>query len=429
MAGPLSHIRVLDLSRILAGPWAGQTLADLGADVIKVERPGSGDDTRGWGPPYLKDGDGNDTGEAAYYLSCNRGKRSVTIDLASAGGQGLVRDLAAESDILLENYKAGGLAKYGLAYDDLKQSHPHLIYCSITGFGQTGPYRDRAGYDFIIQGMGGLMSITGEPDEVSGGDVNKLGGPVKVGVAISDLFTAMYVTTAALAALAHRERSGRGQYIDLALMDCQVAMLANQAMNYLASGVAPGRLGNAHPNIVPYQAFATADGHVIVAVGNDGQFARFCEIIGKPELAADPAYATNAVRVANRAALVPIIIEAMAGRDTAALHAAFEAAGVPFGPINTLDEVFADPQVRARGMRLELDHPSAGSVPLVGSPIRYSDSTLEFERPPPLLGEHTAEVLQGVLGLDDGAIERLRRLFWITKMAGSPSTAAKLRPS
>ena len=401
MAGPLSHIRVLDLSRILAGPWAGQTLADLGADVIKVERPGTGDDTRGWGPPYLKDADGHDTGEAAYYLSCNRGKRSVTIDLAGARGQGLVRDLAAQSDILLENYKAGGLARYGLAYDDLKASHPHLIYCSITGFGHTGPYRDRAGYDFIIQGMGGLMSITGEPDEVPG-------GPVKVGVAIADLFTGMYVTTAALAALAHRERSGRGQHVDLALLDCQVAMLANQAMNYLASGVAPGRLGNAHPNIVPYQAFATADGHVIVAVGNDGQFARFCEIIGKPGLAADPAYATNAARVANRAALVPVIVEAMARRDTAGLHAAFEAAGVPFGPINTLDQVFADPQVRARGMRIELDHPTAGTVPLVRSPIRYSDTTLEFERPPPLLGEHTAEVLRDVLGLDDGAIERLR---------------------
>ena len=402
MAGPLSHIRVLDLSRILAGPWAGQTLADLGADVIKVERPGTGDDTRGWGPPYLKDAAGHDTAEAAYYLSCNRGKRSVTIDLASQEGQGLVRGLAAESDILLENYKAGGLAKYGLAYDDLKASHPHLIYCSITGFGQTGPYRERAGYDFIIQGMGGLMGITGEPDETSGG------GPLKVGVAISDLFTGMYVTTAVLAALAHRERGGRGQYVDLALMDCQVAMLANQAMNYLASGVAPGRLGNAHPNIVPYQAFATADGHVIVAVGNDGQFARFCEVIGRPELATDPAYATNAVRVANRAPLVAIIVEALAGRDTAALHAAFEAAGVPYGPINTLDQVFADPQVEARGMRLELDHPTAGTVPLVGSPIRYSDTTLEFERPPPLLGEHTAEVLRGVLGLDDSAVERLR---------------------
>ena len=408
MTGPLHGLRVFDLTRILAGPTCTQILGDLGADVIKIERPGAGDDTRRFAPPFLKDGAGRESGESAYFASSNRNKRSITLDLTAAEGQALARRLIAHCDVLVENFKHGGLAKYGLGYEQLKADCPGLVYCSITGFGHTGPYRDRAGYDFIIQGMGGLMSITGEPDEAPGGDSHKRGGPVKVGVAISDLFTGMYVTTAVLAALAHREKSGRGQYVDLALLDCQVAMLANQAMNYLASGVAPGRLGNAHPNIVPYQTFATADGHVIVAVGNDGQFARFCEIIGKPELAADPAYATNAARVANRAALVPVIIEAMAGRDTAGLHAAFEAAGVPYGPINTLDQVFADAQVEARGMRLELDHPTAGTVPLVRSPIRYSDTALEFERPPPLLGEHTAEVLQGVLGLDDGAIERLR---------------------
>ena len=402
MAGPLSHIRVLDLSRVLAGPWAGQTLADLGAEVIKVERPGTGDDTRGWGPPFLTDEAGVETTEAAYFLSANRGKRSVTIDMAQPGGQRLIRDLAARSDILLENFKVGGLAKYGLGYHDLKDSHPHLIYCSITGFGQTGPYKDRAGYDFIIQGMGGLMGITGAPDSTPGG------GPVKVGVAISDLFTGMYVTVAALAALAHRERGGGGQHVDLALLDCQVAMLANQSMNYLTSGTAPGRLGNAHPNIVPYQAFPTADGHVIVAVGNDGQFARFCEAIERPELAVDPDYANNRLRVKHRERLVAIIAEAMAEFESAALHQAFEAAGVPFGPINTLDQVFDDPQVVARGLQVDLDHPLAGKAPTVRNPIRYSETELDCSAAPPLLGEHTDSVLRSVLGLDDGEIERLR---------------------
>ena len=402
MAGPLSHIRVLDLSRVLAGPWAGQTLADLGADVIKVERPGRGDDTRGWGPPYLADAHGRDTVESAYFLSTNRGKRSITLDLANPKGQRIARDLAAKSDILIENYKVGGLAKYGLAYDDLKDSHGHLIYCSITGFGQTGPYADRAGYDFMIQGMGGLMSITGEPDETPGG------GPVKVGVAISDLFTGMYTVAAVLAALAHRERGGGGQHIDMALLDCQVAMLANQGMNYLTSGKSPGRLGNAHPNIVPYQAFPTADGHIIIAVGNDAQFARLCEAIDRPDLAAEPAYADNSGRVKNREALVSAIAETLAGLNSGPLQAALDAAGIPWGPINTIEQLFADPQVLARGLRTDLDHPLAGKVPMVRNPIRYSETEIEHDTPPPLLGEHTDAVLAELLSLDDDEIERLR---------------------
>ncbi len=402
MAGPLSHIRVLDLSRVLAGPWAGQTLADLGADVIKVERPGRGDDTRGWGPPYLADAHGRDTVESAYFLSTNRGKRSITLDLANPAGQRIARDLAHHCDILIENYKVGGLAKYGLAYDDLKDSHGHLIYCSITGFGQSGPYAGRAGYDFMIQGMGGLMSITGEPDETPGG------GPVKVGVAISDLFTGMYTVAAVLAALAHRERGGGGQHIDMALLDCQVAMLANQGMNYLTSGKSPGRLGNAHPNIVPYQAFPTADGHIIIAVGNDAQFARFCEAIDRPDLAAEPAYADNSVRVKNREALVSAIAETLAELKSEPLQAALDAAGIPWGPINTIEQLFADPQVVARGLRTDLDHPLAGKVPMVRNPIRYSETEIEHDTPPPLLGEHTDAVLAELLSLDDDEIERLR---------------------
>ncbi len=402
MPGPLSHIRVLDLSRVLAGPWAGQNLADLGAEVIKVERRGHGDDTRRWGPPYLKDAAGRDTGEAAYYLSCNRGKLSIALDLAAPEGQRLVRDLAAKCDILLENYKFGGLASFGLGYDDLEASHPHLIYCSITGFGHTGPYRDRAGYDLIVQAMGGLMSITGEPDDVPGG------GPKRVGVAIADLFSGMYATIAVLAALARRERTGRGQHIDLALLDCQVAMLANQAMNYLTSGRPPQRMGNAHPNVVPYEAFATADGQLIVAVGNDAQFARLCALVGRPELADDPDFATNAARIRNRGRLIPMIAEMLKARTSEEWRAALEAEGVPCGPINALDEVFADPQVEARGMRFELDHPCAGRVPMVASPMRFSDTPLEHRRPPPLLGEHTDIVLGELLGLDAGEIARLR---------------------
>ena len=402
MPGPLSHIRVLDLSRVLAGPWAGQNLADLGAEVIKVERPGQGDDTRRWGPPYLKDAAGRDTSEPAYYLSCNRGKKSIVLDLATPEGQRLARELAAKCDILLENYKVGGLARFGLGYDDLEASHPHLIYCSITGFGQTGPCRERAGYDLIAQGMGGLMSITGEPDGAPGG------GPKRVGVAIADLFSGMYATIAVLAALARRERTGRGQHIDLALLDCQVAMLANQAMNYLTSGRPPPRMGNAHPNVVPYQPFATADGQIIVAVGNDTQFAGLCAVIGRPELADDPDFATNAARIRNRERLLPMIAEQIKARTNREWQDALEAVGVPCGPINALDEVFADPQVRARGMRFELDHPLAGRVPMVASPMRFSETPIEYHAPPPLLGEHTDDVLGELLGLDAGEIARLR---------------------
>ena len=404
MPGPLSHIRVLDLSRVLAGPWAGQNLADLGAEVIKVERPGQGDDTRRWGPPYLKDAAGRDTSEPAYYLSCNRGKKSIVLDLATPQGQRLARELAAKCDILLENYKVGGLAKFGLGYDDLEASHPHLIYCSITGFGQTGPYRERAGYDLIAQGMGGLMSITGEPDGAPGG------GPKRVGVAIADLFSGMYATIAVLAALARRERTGRGQHIDLALLDCQVAMLANQAMNYLTSGRPPPRMGNAHPNVVPYQPFATADGQIIVAAGNDAQFAGLCAVIGRPELADDPDFATNAARIRNRERLLPMITERLKARTNREWQGALDAVGVPCGPINALDEVFAEPQVRARGMRFELDHPLAGRVPMVASPMRFSDTPIEYHAPPPLLGEHTDDVLGELLGLDAGAIARLREV-------------------
>jgi crotonobetainyl-CoA:carnitine CoA-transferase CaiB-like acyl-CoA transferase len=402
MAGPLSHIRVLDLSRVLAGPWAGQTLADLGAEVIKVERPGLGDDTRGWGPPFLTDTEGRPTSDAAYFLSANRGKKSVTIDFTLPEGQELVRRLAADCDIVLENFKVDGLAKYGLDYDSLRAINPGIIYCSITGFGQTGPYRNRAGYDFLIQGMGGLMSVTGEPDDVPGG------GPVKVGVAIVDIFTGMYAATAVLAALAHRERTGEGEYIDLALLDVQVATLANQATNFLVSGSSPERLGNAHPNIVPYQALATSDGHIILAVGNDGQFARFCAVAGCPELSADERFKTNADRVGNRGELIPKIKEILKQRTRAEWIAALEQAGVPCGPINTIAEVFANPQVQSRDMRIDVPHSGSGLIPLVGSPMKFSRQPLNDRQPPPLLGEHNEEVLTGRLGLDEDDWVRLR---------------------
>lgn len=397
-SGPLSHLRVLDLSRVLAGPWAGQLLADLGAEVIKVERPDSGDDTRGWGPPFLKDEAGNPTSEAAYYLSANRGKKSVTIDMGSPDGQALIRDLAARCDVVLENFKVGGLKKYGLDYDSLKAIKPNLIYCSITGFGQDGPYAHRAGYDFMIQGLGGLMSLTGEPE----------GMPMKVGVAFADIFTGMYSTVAVLAALAHRDRTGEGQYIDMALLDVQVAVLANQAMNYLASGKAPGRLGNAHPNIVPYQAFATQDGHIILAVGNDGQFARFCTVAGRPELAEDERFRTNRARVQNRADLVPEVAGMVARKTTAEWIAALENEAVPCGPINTLDQVFSDPQVIHRGLKQTLPHPVAGSVDLVACPIKYSETPAGATTPPPTLGEHTNEVLGTLLGLETARMTALR---------------------
>ncbi|MBI3443786.1 MAG: CoA transferase [Magnetospirillum sp.] len=397
MTGPLSHLRILDLSRVLAGPWAGQLLADMGAEVIKVERPGEGDDTRGWGPPFLKDRDGKDTGESAYYLSANRGKRSVSIDFTRPEGQELVCRLAAGCDVVLENFKVGGLAKYGLDYAGLKAVKPDIVYCSITGFGQDGPYAPRAGYDFLIQGMGGLMSLTGATD----------GEPMKVGVALTDIFTGMYAGFAVLAALAHRDRTGQGQHIDLALLDVQVAVLANQATNYLVGGQVPKRLGNAHPNIVPYQAFPTQDGHIILAVGNDGQFRRFCQVAGRPELGTDSRYATNVERVRNRAELVPILAGLLASRPSAHWIAALEQAGVPCGPINDLAGVFSDPQVAHRGLRKSVDHPLAGKVDLVANPIRMSESPVTSDRPPPLLGGDTAEVLGRLLGVDAAEIERL----------------------
>lgn len=398
MPGPLSHIRVLDLSRVLAGPWAGQMLADLGADVVKVEKPGAGDDTRSWGPPYLKDAEGKDTGEAAYFLSANRGKRSLTLDLASTKGRDIARRLAGRADILIENYKVGTLARYGLDYASLKEINPGLVYCSITGFGQDGPYRNRAGYDFMIQGMAGLMSVTGEPDRE----------PQKVGVALADVLTGMYSGVAMLAALAHRDRTGQGQHVDMALLDTMVASMANQATNYLTSGRAPHRLGNEHPNIVPYQAFETADGYIIVTVGNDGQFARFCAVAGRPDLATDPRFARNRDRVANREVLIPLLIDLVKRQPSSFWLDRLEVEGVPCGPINTLEQVFADPQVQARGMRVEMPHPTAGMVPLVGSPMRFSETPVEYRRHPPLLGEHSGEVLADWLGLDEAEIGELR---------------------
>lgn len=399
MLRPLAGIRVLELSRILAGPWCGQLLADLGAEVIKIERPGRGDDTRRWGPPFLDDAAGEPTAESAYFLSTNRGKRSVTADISRPQGQALVRRLAAEADVLIENFKVGGLRRYGLDHATLRAGLPRLVYCSITGFGQDGPYAGRAGYDVLIQAMGGLMSITGEPD----------GEPVKTGVAIADLFTGVYAATAILAALRERDATDRGRHIDLALLDVQVAMLANQAANYLVGGRVPGRMGNAHPNIVPYQAFATADGHMIVAVGNDEQFRRLCAVIGRADLAEDPAYAGNAERVAHRGALVPAIAEALATAGTGHWVAALETAGVPCGPINRIDEVFADPQVRARALSRTLPHPLAGEVPTVPSPIRLDGEAACADRAPPTLGADTDAVLGEVLGLDGESLAALRR--------------------
>lgn len=396
--GALAHLRVLDLSRVLAGPWAGQMLADLGAEVIKVEKPGQGDDTRTWGPPFLRDDHGRDTRESAYYLSANRGKQSLAIDFTRAEGQELVRKLAAGCDVVLENFKAGGLAKYGLDYASLRQVKPDLIYCSITGFGQDGPYAQRAGYDFLVQGMGGLMSLTGEPE----------GEPMKVGVALTDIFTGMYASVAVLAALSHRDRTGQGQHVDLALLDVQVAVLANQAANYLVGGMVPRRLGNAHPNIVPYQAFATSDGHVILAVGNDAQFHKFCAVAGCPELAADRRYASNAARVGNRDSLIPLLRQVLASRPSTVWIEMLEAAGVPCGPINTLDQVFDNPQIRYRGMVAAVDHPLAGSVDLVANPIRFSETPISYDRAPPLLGADTDAVLARLLGLDEATISGLR---------------------
>jgi len=402
MAGPLSHIRVLDLSRVLAGPWAGQNLADLGAEVIKVERPKVGDDSRAFGPPWVKDRNGRETGDSAYFTSANRGKKSITVNLSLPAGQALVRKLAAKCDVLLENYKFGDLARYGLGYEDLKKLNPGLIYCSVTGFGQTGPYRERPGYDFMIQGMGGLMSITGERDDLPGG------GPQKAGIPIADLITGMYATIAVCAALANRAETGVGQHLDLALLDSLVAVLANQGANYLATEVSPKRLGNAHPNIVPYQAFKTADGDVILACGNDNLFRKFCEVADCRPLAVDPRFATNDQRVVHRAELDAILAGVFAKRPTRDWVGALEAAGVPNGPINTLEQVFAEPQAIARGLKLELAHPAAGRVSLIRSPMRFSATPVEHERPPPVLGQHTDEVLRGVLGLSEPEIAKLR---------------------
>ncbi|WGG49310.1 CaiB/BaiF CoA transferase family protein [Rugamonas sp. DEMB1] len=402
MPKALGHIRVLDLSRVLAGPWCSQNLADLGADVIKIERPGCGDDTRAWGPPYARDAAGADTGEAAYYLAANRGKRSVTVDIASAGGQALLRELVRHCDVVLENYKVGQLKRYGLDYDSLKAIKPDLVYCSVTGFGQDGPYAHRAGYDFLIQGMGGLMSVTGERDDLPGG------GPQKVGVALTDLMTGMYATIAVMAALTHRDRTGGGQYIDMALLDVQVAMLANVGSNYLNSGKPPKRWGNAHPNIVPYQTFACSDGYIIVATGNDGQYQKFVEAGGRPELAGDPRFATNPLRVQHRDTLVPLLAAMVLARSRAFWIEGLEAVGVPCGPINDVGEVYQDPQVVARGLVVELPHPTAGTVKLVRSPMKLSATPALADLAPPLLGQHTEEVLGQLLGHSAADVAALR---------------------
>ncbi|QMV71770.1 CoA transferase [Comamonas piscis] len=387
-SGPLSHLRVLDLSRILAAPWAGQILADLGATVTKVERPGAGDDTRSWGPPFLKDADGKDTKEAGYYLAVNRGKRSITVSLDTAEGQQIVRDLALQSDIVLENYKAGTLARYGLDEASLRKINPRLIYCSVTGFGQTGPRRDQPAYDFLIQAMGGLMSVTGERDGQPGG------GPQKVGVPIVDLMTGMYTAVAVLAAVARRDQSGVGDSIDIAMLDVQVAMLANQAMNYLVSGKTPQRNGNAHPNIQPQDVYACADGDAILVVGNDGQFAKLCDVLGQAEWAQDDRFATNAQRVRNITALSAMLRHAFAQRPRAELIAALDGVGVPCGAINSVPDVFEDPQVKARGMLQYVAHPSGVQVPQVVSPMRFSETPLQQQVAPPLLGQHSRQVLE-----------------------------------
>jgi len=395
-SGPLSHIRVLDLSRIMAAPWATQIFADLGADVIKVERPGSGDDTRGWGPPFLKDRDGNPTREAGYYLCVNRGKRSVTIDMAKPDGLEIIAALAGRVDVVIENFKAGALARYGLDAATLRAKNPRLIYCSVTGFGQDGPRRDQAAYDFAIQAMGGLMSITGERDDRPGG------GPQKVGVPIVDIMTGMYAAVAILAALARRAETGEGDVIDLAMLDVQAAFLANQAMNYLISGRAPRRGGNRHPNIQPQDVFACADGHLVLAVGNDAQFVKLCEAISRPDWAKDERFATNAARVCNNAELTALLTQRFGDFARAELASALDAAGVPCAPINDIAQVLADPQIAHRGMLRHLPHPQGGSVPQVLSPLRFANAPLRFERAPPLLGEHTAEIL-AELGFDEMA--------------------------
>ena len=407
MPGPLSHIRVLDLSRVLAGPWASQNLADLGAEVIKVERPRFGDDSRTYGPPWVKDSDGRDTKDSAYFTSANRGKKSITLNISKPEGQKLVRELARVSDVLIENYKFGDLARYGLSYDDLRQINPRLIYCSVTGFGQTGPYREHPGYDFMIQGMGGMMSVTGEPD----GDPKEGkagGGPQRAGVPVADIITGMYASVAICAAIAHRAETGIGQQLDLALLDSQIALLAYQNTNYFATGKPPKRIGNLHPNIVPYQPFKTADGDVILACGNDNLFRKFCEAAGCTELADDARFASNGKRVENRVELTRVLQAVFARRNTHEWVEILEAAGVPNGPINNVAQVFEEPQVKARGIKVVLDHPVAGKVPTVASPMRFSATPVEYRLAPPVLGQHTEEILRGLLQLDDAAIAKLR---------------------
>ena len=420
MPGPLSHLTVLDLSRVLAGPWCTQLFADLGATVLKIERPGSGDDTRAWGPPFLKDRDGRDTGEAAYYLACNRGKQSIAIDFTQPEGRDLVLALARQADVLVENFKVGGLAKYGLDYGSVAAVNPRLVYASITGFGQDGPYAERAGYDFIIQGMCGFMSVTGERDDAPGG------GPQKAGVAITDLMTGMYAATAVLAALAERDKRGEGQWIDCCLFDSSVAMMAVMDMNYLLGGTVPARAGNAHQNIVPYQVFPCADGHLILGVGNDGQFRKFCEIAGTPQWADDARFATNRARVRHRSALVPMIDTLMRTRTQREWLGALERAGIPCGPINRLDQVFEDPQIRARKMKIDLPHPLAGTVPQVRTPLVFSRTALDYDAAPPLLGQHTRSVLQARLALDAATLDDLaaRGVIEASAHAGGASSRA-----
>jgi crotonobetainyl-CoA:carnitine CoA-transferase CaiB-like acyl-CoA transferase len=401
MAGQLSHIRVLDMSRILAGPWAGQMLADLGADVIHVERPGAGDDTRLWGPPFLKDAEGRDTHESAYYLATNRGKRSITLDISKPEAQRVIRMLAARSDILLENFKVGTLTRLGLGYDELKSINPRLVYCSVTGFGQTGPKRDLVAYDFAIQAMGGLMSVTGERDDKPGG------GPQKVGVPVLDIMTGMYTAVSVLAALARRDACGEGEYIDIGMLDVAAATLCNQAMNYLISGKVPQRAGNMHPNVQPQDVFACRDGKIVLAIGNEGQYRKLCEALDRPDLASDDRFSTNAARLLNRDELLTLIREVLVLHDREHWVARLAAVGVPCAPINDIREVFSDEQIRHRQMRLDLPHPLSGSVPQVASPMRFKEAPVEYDRAPPLMGQHSEEILREI-GIEADEIASLR---------------------
>lgn len=402
MKGALSHLKVLDMARILAGPWCTQNLADMGADVIKVERPGRGDDTRSWGPPWIKDVHGQDTSDSGYYASCNRNKRSITVDISSSEGQEMIRELAAQCDVFIENYKRGDLKRYGLDYESIKKVNPRIVYCSITGYGQEGPYADKPGYDFVFQGLGGIMSLTGERDDLPGG------GPQKVGIALSDIMTGMYATIAILSALEYRNVSGAGQYIDMALLDCTVAMGSNQATAFLLNGQIPKRFGNAHAAVVPYQAFEVADGHIIVTVGNDGQWQRYCKVMGRPDLAGDERFSTTSNRIINRDALVPEIARTMLERSRSDWLETLEAAGVPCGPINNYKDVFEDPQVRYRELRVDVPRSDEGVVPVLASPLRLMGTPANYRLAPPALGEHTEQILTSYLGKSKDQIEKLR---------------------